>query len=325
MQPQKVNVILQWQTPIKKKEIQAFLGFANYYRRFIHNYSAKVKPLTELTKDVPFSWGQQQQKAFDDLKIAFTTAPVPQPFDRDLETIMETDASNQAIAGVLLQYVINKGVKMLHPVDYHTKTLSATEHNWPIHDKELWAIVSCFRRWDSWLKGLTSTIQIYTDHQGLQYFNTKHRLNSRQANCYLELSEFNFTITYRPGNTMGKPDALICRTSGKKVGSEEWVFKQGQLLTLNGIEAEEVPDVQVEGIDCAEWERSEDGLLIVPEEFRQEVLRQYHDSKVAGHWGRQRTQELVSRDFTWKGWREEVTNYVASCQKCQRSKSDRHA
>ena len=58
IQPQKVNEILQWQTPTKKKEIQAFLGFANYYYRFIHNYSAKVKPLTELTKDVPFSWGQ---------------------------------------------------------------------------------------------------------------------------------------------------------------------------------------------------------------------------------------------------------------------------
>ena len=76
-------------------------GFANYYRRFILNYSAKVKPLTELTKDVPFSWGTQQQQAFADLKTAFTTALVLQPFDWTRETIMETDASNQAIAGVL--------------------------------------------------------------------------------------------------------------------------------------------------------------------------------------------------------------------------------
>ena len=55
MQSNKVNAILQWQPPMKKKEVQAFLSSANYYRRFIHNYSAKVKPLTELTKDVPFS------------------------------------------------------------------------------------------------------------------------------------------------------------------------------------------------------------------------------------------------------------------------------
>src|SRR5258706_6448272 len=64
MQQKKVDAILDWQTPTKKKEVQAFLGFANYYRRFIKNYSAKAKPLIELTKDVPFCWNQQQQEAF---------------------------------------------------------------------------------------------------------------------------------------------------------------------------------------------------------------------------------------------------------------------
>ena len=138
MQAPTIDAVLEWQTPTKKKEVQAFLGFTNYYRRFIANYSAKVKPLTELTKDVPFSWGHQQQKAFDDLKTAFTTAPVLKPFDRELETIMETDASNQAIASVLSQYRTNKnGAKVLHPINHHAKTLSATERNWPIHDKEL--------------------------------------------------------------------------------------------------------------------------------------------------------------------------------------------
>ena len=180
MQERKVNAVLNWKTPAKKKEVQAFLGFANYYRRFIKNYSAKVKPLTELTKDIPFSWGHAQQTAFDDLKTAFTTAPVLRPFDRNLQTIMETDASNQAIAGVLSQYQKNEnGAKVLYPVDHHAKTLSATERNWPIHDKELWAIVSYCRRWHSWLVGVP--VDIYTDHQGLQYFNTKCRLNSRQA------------------------------------------------------------------------------------------------------------------------------------------------
>ena len=62
-------------------------------------------------------------------------------FDRDLETIMETDASNQAIAGILSQYHKVNGAKQLHPVEYHAKTLSAAERNWPIHHKELFAIV----------------------------------------------------------------------------------------------------------------------------------------------------------------------------------------
>ena len=101
MHPAKVNAIKDWQSPTKKKQVQAFLGFANYYWQFIQNNSAKVKPFTELTRDVPLSWGQQQQEVFDNLKIDFTTAPVLRHFDWDLEIIMETDASNQAIVGIL--------------------------------------------------------------------------------------------------------------------------------------------------------------------------------------------------------------------------------
>ena len=89
-----MDAIQAWLVPTKKKQVQAFLGFANSYRRFILNYSAKLKPLTELTKDVSFSWGTQQQPAFDYLKTAFTTAPVLQPFNQTRETIIETDASN---------------------------------------------------------------------------------------------------------------------------------------------------------------------------------------------------------------------------------------
>ena len=78
MEPGKIEAIQQWEIPTREKEVQAFLGFANYYHRFIKDYASHVKPLTELTKDskVPFSWGQQQQQAFDELKQAFQEAPV---------------------------------------------------------------------------------------------------------------------------------------------------------------------------------------------------------------------------------------------------------
>ena len=130
---------------------------------------------------------------------------------------------------------------------------------------------------------------------------------------------------------MGKPDALTRRTGNEKTGADERVFKEGQLLAIdvmgdveveaellamNGIEAEEVADVELEEIDCSGWKRDHQGLLEVPENYREEVLRQCHDSKVAGHWGRHRTQELISRDFIWEGWREDVASYIASCQKC---------
>ena len=92
---------------------------------------------------------------------------------------METDASNQAITGILSQYHVINGCKQLHPVVYHIKIFSATQCNWPIHDKELFSIVDCFQKWTDWLVGVK--VNVYTDYQGLQYFNTNQKLNSPLA------------------------------------------------------------------------------------------------------------------------------------------------
>ena len=127
MDPAKLEVMAKWPVPTKKKEVQAFLGFANYYRWFIINYSSKARPLIELTKDVPFSWGSEQQAAFDELRQRFMSAPILTQFDRSLDTIIETDASNQAISGILSQYHVTNSIKRLHPVEYHAKTLTATQ------------------------------------------------------------------------------------------------------------------------------------------------------------------------------------------------------
>ena len=143
------------------------------------NYSTRARPLIDLTRDVPFSWGHQHQQVFGELRTRFLSAPILTQFDRTLETIMETDASNQAIAGILSPYQIVNGAKQLHPVEYHARTLSAAQRNWPIHAKELFAIVDTLQKWRDWLVGVE--VNIYTDHQDLQYFNTKQKLNSGQA------------------------------------------------------------------------------------------------------------------------------------------------
>ena len=162
MDVSKLETMSKWPIPTKKREVQAFLGFANYSHRFIVNYSAKACPLIDLRKDVPFTWAHTQQQAFDELRARFLSAPILTQFDRTLETIMETDTSNQAIAGIVSQYHIVNRYKQLHPVEYYAKTLSATQRNWPIHDKELFAIVDCFRKWRDWLVGVK--VNVYTDH-----------------------------------------------------------------------------------------------------------------------------------------------------------------
>ena len=93
MDPAKPKTMSKWPVPTKKNEVQAFLGFANHYDRFIEKHSAKARPLIDLTKDVQFSCGDQQQQEFYELRTRFLSAPILTQFDRTLETIMETDAS----------------------------------------------------------------------------------------------------------------------------------------------------------------------------------------------------------------------------------------
>ena len=97
MDPSKLESMSKWPIPTKKKEVQAFLGSANYYCRFIVNYSAKARPLIDLTKDVPFTGGHTQEQAFDKLRARFLSASILTQFDRTLETIMETDTSNKQL------------------------------------------------------------------------------------------------------------------------------------------------------------------------------------------------------------------------------------
>jgi hypothetical protein len=150
---------------------------------------------------------------------------------------METDASNQAVSSILSQYHIVNGLKQLHPTEYHAKTLDATQQNWPIHDKELFAIIDSFRKWRDWLVGVP--VNVYTDHQGLQYFNTKQKLNFRQASWYLKISEFIYHIHYRSDSKMGKADGLSRRSEEEKSGMEPRFFEEGQLLDLEEDDAEE--------------------------------------------------------------------------------------
>ena len=121
MNPEKLDIVWYWPQLQSKKQTQAFLGFANYYRRFIRDYSKKARPLTSLTGNAPFSWEHEQEVAFQELKQLFLDADILSNFDRHLPTIVETDASNQLIAGCLLQL----HDKEWKTVDFHSKALDS--------------------------------------------------------------------------------------------------------------------------------------------------------------------------------------------------------
>jgi len=172
----KVEAVLDWKTLALLTEVQSFLGFANFYRRFIKDYSRVARPLTELTKGgkKEWEWNQQSEEAFQELKQWFTTAPILAHFDATKPVVIETDTSDFAIGAVLSQR--DEEVR-LHPVAFQSRKFQPAEIKYKIHDKELLAIVDAFKQWRRYCEGATNQVQVFSDHQNLEYFTTTKLIN----------------------------------------------------------------------------------------------------------------------------------------------------
>ncbi|KNZ64035.1 uncharacterized protein VP01_10746g1, partial [Puccinia sorghi] len=153
-----------------------FLGFANFYHKFIKNYLKTIVNLTSLLrKDTPFLFTEQALK------------------DELTRTLIETDASDYAVAGVISQY---SSLNLLHPVAFESQKLNNSKLNYKIHDKELLTIGFCLQKWRSYLLSLSEPFEVLTDHNALKYFMSSKVLTRQQAQWAEFLSKFHFTITY---------------------------------------------------------------------------------------------------------------------------------
>ena len=229
--PTKTEAVEKWETPRNVRAVRSFLGFANFYRLFVPDYSTISTPLTLLTrKDQPWVWGPDQQSAFNLLKRALTNSPLLVTFSPDLETVVETDASGFALGGVLQQ----RHPDGLKPVAYYSRKFTPAEINYPVHDKEMLAIHSCLREWRPQLMGNQFTV--HTDHRNLVYFQKLQTLVERQRRWAYELSEFNFQLIHKPGITQIQSDALSRRPQDApdNMNDERLLTRQHQLLQAKG-------------------------------------------------------------------------------------------
>ena len=209
MSPAKVSAIVDWPVPRKVKDIQSFLGFCNFYRRFIWNYSDITIPMTRLTHaNIKWNWSDECQQSFETLKRAFTEAPILHHWVPDRQITVETDASDYATAAILS---ITGDDGDLHPVAFRSRTLGPSELNYDTHDKECLAIFDAFTVWRHYLEGAVLPIDVVTDHKNLEYFATTKVLTRRQVRWSEYLCRFNMVIRFRPGRLGGKPDALTRR------------------------------------------------------------------------------------------------------------------
>ena len=218
MDPEKVKAIMEWEAPTSVKGVQSFIGFANFYRRFIKEFSQIIMPIMKLVrKDVSFQWNDEANQAFTRLKMMFTSAPILVLFDYERETIVEVDASEWCVGGTLYQ-VDDHGV--MRPCAFFSKKNAPAECNYEIYDKEMLAIIRCLEEWDAELRSVRE-FEIRSDHKNLEYFMSVRKLTERQMRWSLILSRYNFKISYVPGKENERADALSRREQDIPKGQED--------------------------------------------------------------------------------------------------------
>jgi transposase InsO family protein len=309
MSPDKIQVVKDWPTPKTVKEIQSFLGFVNFNRQFIQNFSKVAIPLTELTKkDTPFEWTKKQDEAFETLKNACIEPPVLASFRSGEPLRFETDASDLAIGMCAKQERDGKW----HPIAYHSRKFTSAEENYDVHDKELLAIVVALEHWRVYAESCSDLV-IFSDHKNLVNFTTTKTLNRRQVRWSEQLGQHKFKIVYTPGKDNGRADALSRRSdiAGTKEIVKNAILKInedgsiGPTHTINNL-------TMMIGIE-------------VPEELQEAIIRQHHDDPVHGHPGIARTMELIQRNYQFKNMKDKIASYIKKCADCQKNKHSTHA
>jgi hypothetical protein len=215
MNLEKMKAIVEWEKSTHLKEIQAFLRFVNFYKRFIKDFFKVVKLLVKLIKkDHLFTWSKECQTAFDELKKRMIETFVLSYFSSELETFLKSDSSDYVSVEVLSQ---KENDDLIRSVTYFSKTLFSVECNYEIYDKKLLTIIRCFEQWRAELQSVKTFTNVLTDHKSLKYFMITKKLNRRQARWAEFLTEFDFKITYQSEKKNDKVDSLTRRSENRSL------------------------------------------------------------------------------------------------------------
>ena len=201
--PEKIEKVRDWPQPQNLHDVKAFYGLCSYYRKFVQGFAEIAAPLTRLMKkEDKFVWDDGCDEAFMELKHRLTVSPIlalPQPIGR---FVLDTDASNFAIGGVLSQ--MQGGLERV--IAYGSRSLSKEEKNYCVTRRELLAVTDFLKKYRQYLLGRKFTIR--TDHAALTWMRRTPEPIGQQARWISLVDEFDFDIEYRPGKAHGNADAL---------------------------------------------------------------------------------------------------------------------
>ncbi|GBG74655.1 hypothetical protein CBR_g19063 [Chara braunii] len=328
----KIEAIRVWPEPTNTTDVRSLMVLAGYYQRFITGYSRIATPMTRIqSPKVPFVFDDDARRSFQALKTAMLMAPVLSIYDSTLPTRVITDASGYGIGAVMEQHDDDDW----HPVEYFSHKVP------PINSlddarKELLAFVMALKRWRHFLLGRRRFTWV-TDNNPLTYYKTQDTVRSTIGRWMYFIDQFDFTPKHLPGLSNRAADALPRRPDLCAMTHHAFAFDEElQRHFIRGYESD--PDFATlyaklsSDHPPASHYRIANGyfllhsrgkdLLCVPRDrrLRTRLLGEFHDSRLPGHFGVNRTIARLRQRFGWPDLITDVTRYCDSCEVCRRSK-----
>lgn len=355
----KTMAVSRWEWPTSRSEMNSFLGLTSHFRKFIKGYADMVRPLRELrnSKDTsawPAEPDEAQRTAFNSVKGALVGPEVMLTHpDYDRKFVVETDASQHGLSGVLLQET-DQGRKV---VMYASRSLKDAETRYDRYERECLAVVWALDVFRSYLLG--SRFTVITDNVGVKWALAQTTRQHRIVPWQMRLSEFDFDLRHRTRKQNTHCDALC--NNPKAIPGEygERDIKMGEIMAADVLDSFGIDDLRkaqgqdamckgiIEALQRDETDAKRDFFLdtsgvlcrqpnakgdrrvthstrrIVPRELVKVVLARFHGQGPIRHQGRNRTAEMIGQRFWWKGWYREVRDMVKGCVKCRRRKDPR--
>ena len=240
--PTKIEKVLRWPVPNTRREVQQFLGLANYYRRFVPEFAAITKPLHRLTeKNCPFQWSSVCQHAFDTLREKLVSPPILAYPDYTKEFILDTDASDVAVGAVLSQ-IQDDGTERV--IAYASRVLSKSERRYSVTRRELLAMVTFISYFRQYLLG--RHFQLRTDHSSLTWLRNFRNPEGQLARWLEQLEEYSFTVKHRPRKYHTNADALSRLPAGSSAEISAITHNSNLPLSLLGMDKVEMHKLQAD-------------------------------------------------------------------------------
>ncbi len=358
----KMQAVVDWSTFNNFTQMQFFIDFCNFYRRFIKNFSRIVHSMIQLIqKKIIFEWNKVCQTAFDHMKRCMTETSILRHFDQTRDFILEIDSFNYVNDKVLSQY---DDEDVLHLIVFYSKNMSSAECNYEIYNKKLLIIIWVFEHWWLELKLTDISIKMFIDHQALISLMKDKELSRHQMRWVQKLADFNFKIMYQSDKQNIKINALTCQADfvPRDFNNECIWYQRTTILTLNWmkiadlkknndqsiykqiLEINEIDEnctllreaiardkTQYEDIKLKNcWTQNEilyhDSQLWVSfnELLQMNLIREIHDQSSINHSEILKTVKIIKRNYYWSSMRKTIDRYIQNCYVCQRSKTSRN-